>query len=125
MSVLPSELKIPLEDHGAFALQLSDRRAIPRTKSKASVVTRWSIEQFQLINFSMTTAPTFGAVPPPQIRRIFGASVSFDHHTLETEERLTREEQAAALLDGLEGIAEAETSLGLNVEGFQGAGKTH
>jgi hypothetical protein len=130
MEVLPEPYRVRLNDEEAFAFQVNYRRNIPGLgSSRAGLLTRWSVEQFQIVTLAVPGGGLLQNAPSglvqPEVRSFLAACVSFDYNTLQTTETLTRHQQSVALLDGLSAIADAQSNYGLKVEGFRRVNTAH
>lgn len=116
-----------LSDEEAFVLQFSRSQALRDVpKVKLNVLTKWSVEQFQVVSFGVSFGVSVGGVAGenpqtgivPQVRSYIGASVSFDCNTPPTRETLVGNERSALILEALNIASRAQLEYGLNVEGF-------
>jgi hypothetical protein len=129
---IPEKYRPKLEDEGAFALQLN-RPLTVRYRDDVTVnfLTKWSVEQFQVVSFGVQSGGVSGgsAQPgmlTPKVQVFIGACLTFDCHVAapagfvvpQGVRLLGRDQQAATFVDALRLVSDSQHALGLNMEGF-------
>jgi len=127
--VIPEQYRPKLQGEEAFALQINNPKTIESggESLRLNFLTKWSVEQFQVITFGMATGGVpSGMVHPnmlqPQIQTFVGACVTFDCNVLTSiapkNALLDRDQQHATFLAGLNLISGAQRDFGLDIKGF-------
>lgn len=134
--VIPERYRPKLDAEEAFALQINHPKSIESggESIRLNFVTKWSVEQFQVISFGMATGGFAGSVQPgllqPQIQSFLGACLTFDcsvamPSTIPGKKFFTRDQQHSALRAGLGLIGEFQREVGLDVKGFRENEQVH
>lgn len=126
MSIVPEQYRIALSNEEEFILQINRPRMSEQVeKLKMNLITKWSVERFQLVSllFSMGAAPivvsqSSGA---PQVNEFIAASVSFDNNNVPVpaDKPLSSSQQSLLLLEGLAHTAISMREGRLNIKGFE------
>lgn len=132
MSIVPEQYRITLGNEEEFILQINRPRMSEQVeKLKMNLITKWSVERFQLVSllFSMGAAPivvsqSSGA---PQVNEFIAASVSFDNNNVPVpaDRPLSSSQQSLLLLEGLAHTAISMREGRLNIKGFENGKLAH
>lgn len=118
--VMPAEYQVRLNDEKDFIFQVNNEHRSRRIdKVMMNSVRKWSVERIQVM---MIRIQPGGPLPPSDKQlttEYLGASVMFENNNVPVlQQQLSKEEQALLLQEGLEGISQAQASIGLNLRGF-------
>lgn len=121
---IPEQYRIKLSDEEAFALQLSRPRTIRGVENiKMNFITKWSVEQFQVVTIAMptNTMPTLGpaaGIGVPNVVEYIGASVAIDCNNIPALVPLSSAQQSTLLNEGLIYSAQMQRNYGVNIKDF-------
>lgn len=128
MSIVPEQYRITLGNEEEFILQLSRPRMSEKVeKLKLNLITKWSVERFQVVSLliSMGAAPQSGVAP--QVTEFIAASVGFDNNNVpvSADKPLSNSQQSSLLLEGLAYTAMSMREGRLNMKGFENEKPAH
>jgi hypothetical protein len=128
--VMPERYRPKLENEEAFSLQINHPRSIQTGDGAVQLnfLTKWSVEQFQVITFEMATGGFAGGVGQPNmmqpsIKTYLGACLTFDCNVamppmLPNTQFLSADQRQATLMAGLGLIGRFQHQFGLDLKGF-------
>jgi hypothetical protein len=120
---IPEKYRPQLTDEEAFILQLN-RRTLDRYHGNIpiNILTKWSVEQFQVITFGIAavgfqggSTPSTVMQPQLQVQTFLGACLSFDC-SFPNDHQLNRGQQVESLLGCLEVVAGTRHEYGLTID---------
>ncbi len=118
--VIPNRYGVTITDEEDFIFQINQPHMNREFQDiKMNFVTKWSVEQFQILTISL---PSGGVPAPvlPQPKNAIAASVVFDNNNipLTPVRALPGKEQSALLQEALDAAVQMQQEIGLNIEGF-------
>ena len=133
MSIVPTQYRIALGNEEEFILQVNRPRTSEQVeKLKMNFITKWSVENFQIISVSVSGDAGTPLVAPqssvPQVAQFIAASVAFDNNNVPVspDKPLSSSQQASLLLEGLAGTATSLREGNLNIgKGFESGKFAH
>jgi len=108
MSIVPEQYRIALSNEEEFILQINRPRMSEQVeKLKMNLITKWSVERFQIVSLLVPISATPAVAPQssvaPQITEFIVASVTFDNNNVPVpaDKPLSSSQQSSLLLEGL------------------------
>ena len=128
MSVVPEQYRIRLSDEEEFILQLSRPRMSERRENlKMNLITKWSVERFQVFSLLIPMGAALQSGVAPQVTEFIAASVGFDNNNVpvSANKPLPNSQQSSLLLEGLAHTAMSMREGRLNIKGFENEKLAH
>jgi len=121
VDILPDRFRLRLESEEDFMLQVNEPASVATVVgARMNIITKWSVERFQLITFQLPSAGIFaGGQFSSNPEETLAASVSFDNNSVPSNTPISSHHQFLLLEGGFRDAIKKQSNFGLNVDGLK------